>query len=448
MKSRIHYKIGGRPIGAGGFGCVFKPPLKCKIQPPGTYYDESGVSKLMMEKDIGEEIEEINRIKPMLTQIPNYKNFYLIDNVYSCEPQSLDAKDKFLFDKTCRNFRNSKINSNTVNSNLGELGVINLPYGGSEVHEIFEKLIDEKFRDDYDEEEVYNHVVDKNNKEFVKVNKSLINLYINGILPLNDRGLLHLDLKGQNMVFDGKFARLIDWGLAKKYTGSAVVDMYTGPQFNAPYSNVLFDTDLMEKYFSTIPDKEDEVFSLVRKMYEQELKDKGHFDVIVEILKTLYRRDIRTDKEAIQHISFYLTQILMKYNNNGKFDALKYFNEVYVKNVDLWGFMTTYIAFILSKKDLWNRELEFRLMALLRNYCYSVNFAIKPIPVTDVFGDLLKMNTKILYGDKYEQFGNGKRNNKTKKSKKSKKSKKLKQSKKSKKSKKKQTKKKQLNKRN
>ena len=40
-------KKGGKPVNSGGFGCIFKPPLKCSnSSPPGNY-----VSKLMTKED-------------------------------------------------------------------------------------------------------------------------------------------------------------------------------------------------------------------------------------------------------------------------------------------------------------------------------------------------------------------------------------------------------------
>ena len=43
-------KRGGAPIAAGGFGCVFRPPIRCSISGPSMPYDETGVSKLMTRK--------------------------------------------------------------------------------------------------------------------------------------------------------------------------------------------------------------------------------------------------------------------------------------------------------------------------------------------------------------------------------------------------------------
>ena len=65
----------GQAIAAGGYGCVFKPPLKCKD--PSVYYDPTGVSKLMMVEDANDEMNEVRRIQPIVNSIPNNENYFL-----------------------------------------------------------------------------------------------------------------------------------------------------------------------------------------------------------------------------------------------------------------------------------------------------------------------------------------------------------------------------------
>ena len=49
----------GEAIAAGGYGCVFKPPIKCKNAT--VPYDPTGVSKLMIGYAADNEMDEIKK---------------------------------------------------------------------------------------------------------------------------------------------------------------------------------------------------------------------------------------------------------------------------------------------------------------------------------------------------------------------------------------------------
>ena len=56
----VNYIKGGKVIASGGFGCVFDPPLRCKGNPRV----KNMVSKLMIERYVESEYNEIQKIKP------------------------------------------------------------------------------------------------------------------------------------------------------------------------------------------------------------------------------------------------------------------------------------------------------------------------------------------------------------------------------------------------
>ena len=60
-------KNGGEVLASGGFGCVFKPSLKCKGKPRS----KNKVSKLMTKKHTISEYNEIMELKKKLKHIPN-----------------------------------------------------------------------------------------------------------------------------------------------------------------------------------------------------------------------------------------------------------------------------------------------------------------------------------------------------------------------------------------
>ena len=60
-------------MASGGFGCIFKPALKCK----GKTERIEGVSKMSVEQHGKQEMSEIERIKVKLSKIKNYQKKYI-----------------------------------------------------------------------------------------------------------------------------------------------------------------------------------------------------------------------------------------------------------------------------------------------------------------------------------------------------------------------------------
>ena len=55
-------RLGGEALASGGFGCIFKPALKCK----GKVERIEGVSKMSVEQHGKQEMSEIDKIKVKL----------------------------------------------------------------------------------------------------------------------------------------------------------------------------------------------------------------------------------------------------------------------------------------------------------------------------------------------------------------------------------------------
>ena len=85
---------GGEALASGGFGCIFKPALRCK----GSETRINGVSKMSLERHGKQEMLEIGRIKDKLKKIKNYQTHYLLD-VEMCVPEKLTSEDMKQFDK-------------------------------------------------------------------------------------------------------------------------------------------------------------------------------------------------------------------------------------------------------------------------------------------------------------------------------------------------------------
>ena len=102
-------RAGGEPLGSGGFGCVFKPALKCNDKEHRT----TGISKMSIEKYSKQEMDEITRIKDKLHKIKNYEQYFLLD-VDRCNPAKLTQEDMKNFNKKCFSLTKENLNENNI----------------------------------------------------------------------------------------------------------------------------------------------------------------------------------------------------------------------------------------------------------------------------------------------------------------------------------------------
>ena len=81
---------GGKIIASGGFGCIFKPALKCE---DSDIRETNKISKLMLTKNANEEYNQIKKFNTVLNSIPNYEKYFLLDNFTLCKPEQLTKED-------------------------------------------------------------------------------------------------------------------------------------------------------------------------------------------------------------------------------------------------------------------------------------------------------------------------------------------------------------------
>ena len=91
--------IGGKVIASGGFGCIFSPALRCE---GSKKREKNKISKLMTEKHTLQEYAEIEKVKSKLQHIPNYSDYFLVNDVTLCKPEKLTLFDLAKYKKKCR----------------------------------------------------------------------------------------------------------------------------------------------------------------------------------------------------------------------------------------------------------------------------------------------------------------------------------------------------------
>ena len=407
VKTRKNYSNkGGKVIASGGFGCVFDPALKCIDT---SKRDSNKISKLMTVRHATQEYEEINKIKQKLDSIQNYKDYFLIYDTTLCRPAKLSSSDLIAFKDKCSALPKDNITKTNINSKLNEVMSLNLPNGGLPV-------------DDY----IYaNGGYDK----LYKTHNALVNLLKKGILPMNKRKIYHSDIKDSNILMDdinsnsndSLKARLIDWGLSVEYDTES---KSTFPknwrnrplQFNVPFSVIIFTDLFYEKYTNYLNDGGKVESASLRPFVISYLKEwmkergSGHYKFINEIMFLLYSHTLTSvsedDKPAVieteitmPYIIDYIVEVLLhytKFKTDGSLNLREYLNNVYIKIVDVWGFITVYYPFLEMFSNhyanLNDNELKIlnQLKYIFNEYLYKPRSSA--IIMNELYNDLNKKN--------------------------------------------------------
>ena len=373
-------KRGGRAIAAGTYGCVFSPQLLCKGQREHMRNNKM-ISKLMLTEYLDEEWNEMSKIIPYIEQIPNHENYFLI-NINTCPPAKLFGEDSLGYKKKCSNFISDFPTVKDVNNNIGEFRILNMPNGGESVNDYLEKCT--------------------SSVSFNELKKSLVDLLQHGILPLNRQNVYHLDIKSPNIMFstEDKHARLIDWGFTK-ILNNIKVDFnnkdntfYNGFQFNVPVSSILLNSKINE-WLSGKTGLHEQVMTII-----DEKKSGGHLAFIIS-----YYTDCILDSEeadAMDFIYSYISKVIENpeyvstdVNNNLTFNIPKYLQEVYLKNVDVWGFLTVFFGFFNNNADYTRIkniiDIKKSVRKIINNYLFNEKYATMPIPVDKLILDLNKI---------------------------------------------------------
>lgn len=408
-KTKKNYRNnkGGKVIASGGYGCVFNPALKCV---GASRRESKKISKLMTERHATQEYEEINKIKEKLDSIPNYGDYFLVNGATLCRPAKLTAADLTAFKDKCTALPKNDITKENVNSKLEEVMSLNIPNGGLPV-------------DDY----IYK---DGTFQKIYSVHNKLISLLKNGIIPMNEKHIYHSDIKDSNVLIDDSTseikARLIDWGLTVEYEPRKTATTFPRNwrnrplQFNVPFSVIIFTDKFYEKYTKYLKDggKVDEMnlkpFVVDYLNFWMKDRGAGHYKFINEIMFKLYsplftsiseksRPAVIETEITIPTITNYIVDVLLhytKFNEDGSLNLREYLNEVYIKIVDIWGFINIYYPilellfnnyFSLKKDEL---DVYNHLTSIYNEYLYTPRH--EPISMVKLLKDLKELS-KLLY---------------------------------------------------
>lgn len=402
LKDRKRYtrkKIynGGKVIASGGFGCIFKPGLKCI----DLDRDPNKISKLMTIKHATEEYNQIEKFNKILSSIPNYEIYFLLKNFTLCKPDKLTKEDLQKYNKKCKALTKKNIKVKNINSSLDTLLSLNMPYGGIDI----DKLLTNNL----------------SGSTIVALNNSLLQLLINGIIPMNKLSVYHCDIKDSNILVETKNAqyitRLIDWGLSINYThnNGIPIKLYRRPlQFNVPFSSILFNKEFVSRYDAFLKENDTINYFLIREFVFNyifvwiKMRGPGHLDAIhsyfkkftfnklLDIKKKKIREQVIEYDFTYYYIVEYISQILITFTTNGKFDLMLYFNTIFLPTIDIWGFTMVYIS-IFSKMfktvnpmDKKQHKIMDKIKYIIIHFLYES--PTKLIDINDLVNELKSLN--------------------------------------------------------
>ena len=379
---RKEKRIGGKVVGSGGFGCVFRPALKCRGKQRTA---KKMISKLMTKKHAQAEYDEIIKYQRILKTIPNYERHFLLNDITICEPDILTTSDLKNFNKKCHALEDD-YSAETINSTIGDnLKILNIPDGGADLKK---------------------YMTTVSYADLSNVSDKLLDLLVGGIVEMNKKYVLHADLKDSNILMDGHSATIIDWGLSTTYTLKSIPDrlMNRSMFYNLPFSGILFNNLFLEMHSQTLLSSESSSHAQSTRIFVESFvqewfnyRGQGHYTIIKRIFGYLFVSDIiDTNAIAMDYIVSYLSAIVSAFTYRGKVDLLKYFTHVYRHIVDIWGFLTTYLSILELLADNYKHlnKCEIKLYDALKTLILTQMYEprIKPNNIKELSAQIKALN--------------------------------------------------------
>lgn len=364
----------------GGFGCILSPAILCNNKTKKNY-----ISKLLSYHDGIKEMYNITKLQKLLKKIPNYSNYFLIDDITSC--------------KTTKH----KIKTNCKQYLSNEIINIIMPYGGIDLREYYNKKIS-----------VENEI---------ELNNKLIELLTKAILPMNKLHIFHGDIKSKNILvtfINNKInLKLIDWGISHV---SKEIIQSRPLHINMPFSIILFEPEFKKSFINYLSKDVVLNYQLIRTFiinyYTERLnKDISHFYIFNNLMKKLFYEDlinIKNIKEkhfiiyyeyTFYFIIEYLTAIIYHYTKNKVLNLDKYYNDIYSKIIDIWGFFNLFDmlydkVYNIKVKDKYDNNILFLIKDFYVNEIYSnplqiINTDKMIITIKEINNNLNKTSTFV-----------------------------------------------------
>jgi len=191
-------------IGQGGYGCVSRPPLKCKDVKDKdgknvVFNYENKVSKLLLNEHANAEMYEYGKIikNKGITQ-------FIVPPPRACRPEITEILDKTVEECKVEGMYENYFGTEYKLPNKSSVTSLLFHDGGEDLSHFNQLVYDNRDSDNID--------------YLITFFKSLVNL-IKGLKFFKDNTIIHNDIKLENMVFNKKdgISRFIDFGVSTTF---------------------------------------------------------------------------------------------------------------------------------------------------------------------------------------------------------------------------------------
>jgi hypothetical protein len=344
-----------KKVGEGSYGCVHNPPLKCKDKLYNP--DPTKVSKILTKKNAKGELKEFK-----LIQAADKKEDFHLGKPGSCFPDNTEINAKAI--DQCNRFSSFEIDNYKL---------LLLKNGGQDLSNIEEKL-----------EKLKMNNANRRRLENVWLDMSRL---IYGSKVLIDNGLVHHDLKQQNIVYNEETGRVnfIDFGLmttTKKMLKNANGSRYP---FNEHWS---FPPDIL--YYNYIAYKRMTALT-GRKKQEYIQNEFKKYNIQFEIIKTDLIDENEDNLDFLKRTTWSYFDLCMSLNNND--DSYREFINKSFETFDNYAIGFSLFSILKKTKALIDKKLYNDLRLL---FLSMMNFNVfeRPTPseVVDKYEFILKSN--------------------------------------------------------
>jgi serine/threonine protein kinase len=328
-------------IGEGAYGCVHKPSLKCKDKTL-SYSDK--ISKLLLNEDANTEIDTYSSIN----KIDKTKKYYL----------GIPTKCNLKNDRhTLKSIKQCKKSSEILN-NILDYSLLVMKYGGINLSDFSDKM-------------ALVEATPTNAKKMKKFWLEAVRLF-NGIYTMDKHGLIHHDIKSDNIVYAESTNRVnyIDFGLMQKYS-VVVKECQKSQYWLASKIHWSFPFEIMylhkNKYMNFVNMSETEKMNLIDDIIMSFSQDNNY---IANTIKVFYSTII-TNKNSISEQYNMKMKLFDDFRilllNEMKATNYAEFLKKSVRTIDTYGLGMTLLNVLNNTKHLIDSSLYVKLNELFYN---------------------------------------------------------------------------------
>lgn len=350
---------GGAAIANGATGCVFDPAINCKHQPPES---KGKISKLSLAENSVAEWAKLAIIKNAIQVDTNLDKYFILADKEPCEPDFTDEELKG-YHGFCRFAKQSTLS--ILQSINGGPTLLNL----STTRQLL----------------------------FIPFLNAMIELLRGGIVPLNNQGILHRDIKPDNVVCSstsGKYEiRLIDWDRAAKLDTASITEISKREEFFSSMSN----QPIAYAFISAAATAQTTASNTANlSMLLKNVSTRTH--ILYEDNAATYATGT---KDVTKKVLPQITAIVNKFYNSTKSFNWNEYAKLLTRNYDVYGWLSVINLCMQKQGTMFSDATSYEyyvepMKAFLRHYMYTPEVLAEPYDTAAMIKRLNKIRKSPL----------------------------------------------------